>query len=93
MAFDTNLILFWGDVMDDSGFLDGFKTGTPIYKNKKSPFDFLSMTYDDRKGRSVSTGTTYGVGKAQPVGRVGNPKSSCTALPMGRVKTMQVDEC
>ena len=79
--------------MEGTGFLDGFKTGAPVYKSKKSPFDFLSMSYDDRKGASVDAGTRYGVGKPQPVGRVGNPKASVSALPMGRVKTMQVDEC
>lgn len=79
--------------MNETGFLDGFKTGAPVYKSKKAPFDFLSMSYDDRKGPTVSTGTRYGVGKPQPVGRVGSPKTHVSAMPMGRVKTKKVDEC
>lgn len=78
--------------MDDSGFVDGFKTGKPVYKKTKSPFDFMTMTYDDRKGRTVDAGTRYGAGKPQPVGRVGNPKTHAPALPMGRVRTVKVDE-
>ena len=78
--------------MDDSGFLDGFKTGTPVYKSKKSPFDFMSLPYDERTGPSVNAGTKYGPGKCQPVGRVGNSKPYTRALPYGRVNTMKVDE-
>jgi hypothetical protein len=78
--------------MDESGFMDGFKTGKPVYKSKKSPFDFMSMSYDDRKGPSVDAGTRYGVGRPQPIGRLGDPETTARALPMGRVSTMKVDE-
>lgn len=78
---------------DISGFLDGFKRGEPVLSSKKSPYDFLTLSYDDRKGSAVDAGTRYGPGKPQPVGRVGNAKARVDALPFGKVKTMKVDEC
>jgi len=59
---------------------------------KKSPWDFTCPEYDQRSSCFVNTGSEYGVGHRQPVGHEGNPKERASTMPMGRVKTMEVDE-
>ena len=80
-----------------SGFHDpiGIKTQKPKDKpldGKNSPWDFTCPQYDQRSSNFVNAGTHYGVGHNQPVGHSGNPKTSVSVLPKGRVKTMEVDE-
>lgn len=59
---------------------------------KKSPWDFRCPQYDQRSSNFVNAGTHYGVGRNQPVGHAGNPKTTAPTLPGGRVKTMRDDE-
>ena len=61
-------------------------------KNPKSPWDFTAPPYDERSSCFVDAGNHYGVGKRQPVGHAGDPKSSAPTLPMGKVNTLEVDE-
>lgn len=59
---------------------------------KKSPFDFRCPQYDQRSGNFVNAGTHYGVGRTQPIGHEGNPKTRVDVLPMGNVNTMRTDD-
>lgn len=59
---------------------------------KKTPWDFTCPQYDQRSSCFVNAGTHYGVGHRQPVGHKGNPKTSASVLPHGKVKGMEVDE-
>ena len=77
----------------------GFKDPTAIKKQepkdkpvdgKKSPWDFRAPQYDERSSCFVNAGTHYGVGHKQPVGS--ETHSSKSAVPMGRVNTMRIDE-
>jgi hypothetical protein len=79
----------------------GFKETNSIKKQnpKDSPkdakntfWDCEQPQYDQRTSCFVNVGTHYGVGINQPVGHTGNPKKSSEVLPMGRVKTMRIDE-
>lgn len=72
----------------------GFKDPIAIKEGKKlkSPFDFTCPQYDERSSCYVNAGSHYGVGHKQPVGHDGNPKTSSSVLPMGRVATMKDDE-
>lgn len=81
-----------------SGFKDpaAIKSQRPEDKpkdGKNSPWDFRCPQYDQRSSNFVNAGTHYGVGINQPVGHVGNPKSSADGImPKGRITTMRVDE-
>ena len=72
----------------------GFKETNPDLPSKKmkSPWNFDCPPYDERSSNYVNAGWHHGVGKAQPVGRSGNPKAKVTIFPMGDVSTMKVDE-
>lgn len=72
----------------------GFTEPNPIPKEKKmkSPWNFDCPAYDERTSCYVNAGSHYGVGKAQPVGHEGNPKSTVSALPRGKVNTLKVDK-
>lgn len=59
---------------------------------KNSPWDFRCPQYDQRSSNFINAGTHYGIGRNQPVGHTGNPKSRVDVLPYGRVKTMREDE-
>lgn len=59
---------------------------------KNSPWDFRCPQYDQRSSNFINAGTHYGVGRNQPVGHSGNPKSDVPTLPKGRVNTMRVDD-
>lgn len=59
---------------------------------KNSPWDFRCPQYDQRSSNFLNAGTHYGVGRNQPIGHIGNPKSEVAVLPRGRVNTMRVDE-
>ncbi len=59
---------------------------------KKSPWDFRCPQYDQRSSNFINAGTHYGVGRNQPVGHDGNPKTKADVLPFGRVNTMRVDD-
>lgn len=61
---------------------------------KNSPWDFTCPQYDQRSSCFINAGTNYGVGRNQPVGHVGNPKTVASTLPQDRrkVKTMRIDE-
>ena len=59
---------------------------------KNSPWDFRCPHYDQRSSNFVNAGTHYGVGRNQPIGHPGNPKSKVDVLPQGRVNTMRIDE-
>ncbi len=61
-------------------------------KKMKSPWDFTAPDYDERSSCYINAGSHYGVGHKQPVGHEGNPKAESSALPRGRVKTMEVEE-
>lgn len=71
----------------------GFKDPIAVKEGKKikSPWNFDQPPYDERSSCYLNAGTDYGVGHKQPVGRMGNPKSSVDVLPKGRVKTMETD--
>ena len=72
----------------------GFHDPIAVKKTKKenSPWNFDAPTYDERSSNFVNAGDHYGVGHRQPVGHSGDPKSSSPVLPMGKVKTMSVDQ-
>lgn len=81
----------------ESGFSDpiAIKKQKPIDKPKdgnKSPWDFTCPQYDQRTSCFVNAGTSYGVGRNQPVGHEGNPKMRVPTMPFGRPNTMEVDE-
>ncbi len=59
---------------------------------KNSPWDFRCPQYDQRSSNFINAGTHYGIGRNQPVGHEGNPKSKVDTLPYGRVNTMRDDE-
>lgn len=72
------------------------KTG---FKNKlenKTPspssfaFEYKAPHYDQRSGRAVKAGESYGVGHTQPVGSTTHSKGY--AVPTGRVKTLNIYE-
>lgn len=71
----------------------GFKDPIAVKEGKKvkNPWNFNQPSYDERTSCYVNAGTHYGVGKNQPVGRLGNPKTTAEVLPKGRVNTMQTD--
>ncbi len=80
-----------------SGFSDpiAIKKQNPQDKpkeGKNSPWDFRCPQYDERSSCFVNAGTHYGVGHNQPVGHKDKPKERVDVLPMGRVKTMAIDE-
>ena len=60
-------------------------------KEKKSPWDFTQPKYDERSSCYVNAGTHHGVGRNQPVGRVGGPKDD-GVIPKGRPPTDKVAE-
>ncbi len=72
----------------------GFKDPIAVKEGKKinSPWNFDCPTYDERTSCYVNAGSHYGVGYRQPVGHEGNPKSTAPTYPLGKVKTMKVDE-
>ncbi len=79
----------------------GFKDPTAIKQQreldkpvdgKNSPWDFRCPQYDQRSSVFLNAGTDYGVGHRQPVGHAGNPKTTASILPQGKVKGMTVDE-
>ncbi len=80
-----------------SGFNDplAIKNQKPQDKpkdGKKTPWDFTCPQYDHRTSSFVNAGTHYGVGKKQPVGNSGNPKTRVPTMPFGKVNTMKIDE-
>lgn len=70
----------------------GFKDPIAVKEGKKlkSPFDFTCPPYDERSSCYINAGSHLGVGHKQPVGHSGNAKPS--ALPTGKVHTMETDE-
>lgn len=70
-----------------TGFKDSIEPKNPK-KSIKSPWNFEAPCYDERSSCYVSAGTNYGVGKTQPVGHEGNPRSE--GVPKGRVNTMSL---
>jgi|SRR5271170_1287427 len=66
----------------------------PADKMPETIWDFRCPQYDERSSCFVNTGTHYGVGHRQPVGRMGNPKEKASTLPQDRrnVTSMEVDE-
>ncbi len=81
----------------------GFKN--PISIKKQNPkdnpkdakntwWDCQQPQYDQRSSCFVNTGTHYGVGHKQPVGRLGDPKTEVPTLPMNKdsVNSMEIDE-
>jgi len=72
----------------------GFKDPTEVKgesKKMKSPWNYDQPHYDERSSCYVNAGSHYGVGHRQPVGHLGNPKSTVDVLPTDRrkVKTMK----
>lgn len=64
-------------------------------KEKKSgvkPYGFHACEYDERSGRGVDAGESYGVGFRNPVGHAGGAKPSASTLPFGRVDTLNIYE-
>lgn len=59
-------------------------------KTIKSPFDYTQPPYDQRSSCFVNAGTHHGVGLTQPIGHADNPKQTVSALPYGRVNTMDL---
>ncbi len=59
---------------------------------KNSPWDFRCPQYDQRTSNFINAGTHYGVGRNQPIGHEGNPKTKADVLPFGRPTTMRVDD-
>jgi hypothetical protein len=57
-----------------------------------SPWDFRCPQYDQRSSNFVNAGTHYGVGRNQPIGHLGNPKSMVDVLPRTRHNTLQDDD-
>ncbi len=55
---------------------------------KDTPWDFRCPQYDQRSSCFVNAGTNYGVGHRQPVGTLGNPKTT-EIIPQGRVNTLK----
>lgn len=77
------------------GFEDYFKSGRPKPKpmdGKNSPWDFTCPPYDQRSSGYIKAGTSYGVGKPQPVGHEGEAKEKVACLPFGRVDTRGLHE-
>jgi hypothetical protein len=74
----------------ETGFSDPIK----IRKRKKmkSSWNFDCPPYDERSSNFVNAGSHYGVGYNQPVGRMGNPKSTSPVLPRGKSNTMETDQ-
>jgi len=79
----------------------GFKQPNAIKKQspkdqpedcKPITWDFRCPQYDQRHSRFIKAGVNYGVGMAQPVGHMGNPKQFADTMPMGRVETMRLYE-
>lgn len=70
----------------------GFKDPIKVKEGKhvKSPWNFDQPCYDERTSSYVNAGSHYGVGHRQPVGTEKHTGKS--AIPFGRVKTMQVEE-
>lgn len=84
-------------INSESGFSDPIRIKTQREEDKpkdgrNSPWDYRCPQYDQRSSNFINAGTNYGVGHRQPVGHEGNPKQYADCLPMGRVKTMRVDE-
>lgn len=59
-------------------------------KEIKSPFDYAQPPYERTSSCFVNVGTHQGVGLTQPVGHTGKPKATVSALPYGRVNTMDL---
>jgi hypothetical protein len=57
-----------------------------------SPWDFRCPQYDQRSSNFVNAGTHYGIGRNQPIGHKGNPKSVVDVLPQTRHNTLQDDD-
>ena len=66
--------------MEKTGFKDPARSNIKE-ENKKSPWNFDQPPYDERTSCYVNAGSEYGVGKTQPVGRKGNPKTTAPCLP------------
>jgi hypothetical protein len=61
-------------------------------KKVKSPWNFDCPDYDERTSCYVNTGSHYGVGHRQPVGKKGNPLNNVPCLPKTNSNTMYTDE-
>jgi len=59
---------------------------------RNSPWDFRCPQYDQRTSSFINAGTHYGIGRNQPIGHTGNPATSASTLPKGKVNTMRMDE-
>jgi hypothetical protein len=59
---------------------------------KDSPWDFRCPQYDQRSSNFIQGGTTYGIGRTNPVGHKGDPKMRVPTMPFGRIPTMRDDE-
>jgi hypothetical protein len=73
-----------------SVFKDPTAIKNPPKDPKNSPWNWECPQYDQRSSCFINAGTHYGVGHAQPVGT--EKHSGKSAVPMGRVATMRVDE-
>jgi hypothetical protein len=65
----------------------GFPTPTEPKKSThtlRNPWDFSCPCYDERTSNFINAGTHQGVGKKQPIGHEGTPKSRVDVLPYGR---------
>jgi hypothetical protein len=69
----------------------GFKerVSDPKSKSIVDPWTFHAPPYDERSSCYMHAGTCNGVGKTQPIGHEGNPKSE--GVPMGKGRTLAVD--
>lgn len=50
-------------------------------KKIKSPWNYKAPPYDERSSCYINAGSHYGVGKTQPIGHDGKPKSIDSIIP------------
>ena len=55
-------------------------------KKIRNPWNFDQPPYDERSSCFTETGTNYGIGHNQPIGK---EKASKYAVPTGRINTLQ----
>lgn len=68
----------------------GFKDRTEITEKKSpNPWNFDQPDYDERSSCFINAGTHYGVGKAQPVGKI--TASDKSPIPTGVHVKMETD--
>jgi hypothetical protein len=77
--------------MNKTGFKDPAELKNPEQKGR-DPWSFTCPTYDERTSCFINAGTHYGKGINQPVGHMGNPKSTTVFPPKGRVDTLKIHD-